>query len=72
MPNGHDPNKPSPTPGTGSGAGTGTGTGAGGNGTVKPAGGSDKPPQTKLLIAAGIGGLVGGAVGALIGSCLHR
>jgi hypothetical protein len=79
MPNGHNPDKPTPAPGSGSGTGTGTGTGTGsGNGTGTGTGGvkpqdTHKPPQLRLLVAAGIGGLVGGAAGALIGCCcLHH
>ena len=56
MPNGHDPAKPTPDPG----------------GKKKPDGGTDKPPQFKLAVAAGVGGLIGGVVGAMIDSRLHR
>jgi hypothetical protein len=31
-----------------------------------------EPPQTKILLVAGIGGAVGGLAGALLGSCLHH
>ena len=59
------PPPPSPPPGTG--------TGLGG---IKPDGGGDKPPQSQLRRAAGvggaIGGVIGGLIGALIGCCLHQ
>jgi len=59
MPNGHDPAKPTPDPGAGAGK-------------IKPDGGTDKPPQFKLAVAAGVGGLIGGVVGAMIDSRLRR
>jgi hypothetical protein len=67
MPNGHESNKtppppPPPPPKPPSGPGK-----------LTPQDGGSLPPQpqSRLAVAAGIGGAVGGLIGALIGSCLH-
>jgi len=64
MPNGNDQSNPKDP---GSGAGTGTGSGAGEpKGTGSQDGASpnkvEKPPQTGIVVAAAVGGLIGGVM----------
>jgi hypothetical protein len=66
MPNGHETDKPPPNP-----APNPTPTPKPGSGGKAPAGGGEKPPQIRMVVAAGVGGLIGGFLGSLLCHCLR-